>query len=193
MNKFSEFAQYAPRVEFGYILFLSCLSVSLFVTLLLFGKELYLCNNFWTIEPWEMETTFLTFFLNQWNSFKWRLGHGPCNFTMTFILKIAFLDIYAISVSQTHLVSFIFMFVCLSFFRTIHYYKWFCFSLEACPCLPHLESQNNYRYIYCIQLWICPVLFSPYRDLFLIHQVLNSPTLQFSYIILLCIIQLGQF
>ena len=33
--------------------------------------------------------------------------------------------------------------------------------------------------------WIRPVLFSPYRDLRLICQVLNSPTLEFSYIILI--------
>ena len=38
--------------------------------------------------------------------------------------------------------------------------------------------------IYCIQLCIRPVLFSPYRDLRLIRPVLNSSTLQFSYIIL---------
>ena len=36
---------------------------------------------------------------------------------------------------------------------------------------------------YCIQLWICPVLFSPYTDLRLIRLVLNSPNLQFSYLI----------
>ena len=40
------------------------------------------------------------------------------------------------------------------------------------------------KYTYCIQLWIRPVLFSPFWDLILIRQVLNSPTLQFSYIIL---------
>ena len=33
--------------------------------------------------------------------------------------------------------------------------------------------------IYCIQLWICPVLFSPSGDLRLIRLVLNSPTRQF--------------
>ena len=37
---------------------------------------------------------------------------------------------------------------------------------------------------YCIQLWIRPVLFSPYKDLRLIRPVLNSPTYQFCYIIL---------
>ena len=37
---------------------------------------------------------------------------------------------------------------------------------------------------YCIQLWIYSVLFLPCRDLRLINPVLNSPTLQFSYIIL---------
>ena len=37
---------------------------------------------------------------------------------------------------------------------------------------------------YCIQLWIRPVLFSPFRDLWLIRPVLNSPSLEFYYIIL---------
>ena len=37
---------------------------------------------------------------------------------------------------------------------------------------------------YCIQLWILPVLFSPYTDLRLIRPVLNSPTVQVSYIII---------
>ena len=37
---------------------------------------------------------------------------------------------------------------------------------------------------YCIQFWICPVLFLPYRDLTLICPVLNLLTLNFSYIII---------
>ena len=37
---------------------------------------------------------------------------------------------------------------------------------------------------YCIQLWIHPVLFSPFEDPRLIRPFLNSPTLHFSYIIL---------
>ena len=43
---------------------------------------------------------------------------------------------------------------------------------------------NKQLFYYCIQLWICPVLYSPYIDLRLIRQVLNLPTLQFSDIIL---------
>ena len=45
-------------------------------------------------------------------------------------------------------------------------------------------SLNHINYSNCIEIWIRPVLFSPYRDLKLIHQVLNSPTIQFGYIIL---------
>ena len=40
------------------------------------------------------------------------------------------------------------------------------------------------RLSYCIQLWIRPVLFSPYGDPRLIRPVLNSPTHNFFYIIL---------
>ena len=45
-------------------------------------------------------------------------------------------------------------------------------------------ARINESSLYCIQLWIRPVLFSPYGDLKLIRPVLNSPTLQFSYTIL---------
>ena len=45
-------------------------------------------------------------------------------------------------------------------------------------------SSGNFKTGYCIQLWICPVLFSSYGDLKLFHPVLNSPTQLFSYIIL---------
>ena len=49
--------------------------------------------------------------------------------------------------------------------------------------LPPLNIQW-YILIYCIQLWIRPVLFSPYEDLTLICQVLHLPTPKFSYITL---------
>ena len=52
--------------------------------------------------------------------------------------------------------------------------------------LEGLEKSSELRLgmIYCIQLWICSVLYSPYGDLRLIRPVLNSPTHQFSYIFL---------
>ena len=44
-----------------------------------------------------------------------------------------------------------------------------------------LTTLMKQAYNYCIQIWIRPFL--PYRDLRLIRPILNSPTLQFSYII----------
>ena len=51
----------------------------------------------------------------------------------------------------------------------------------------HLSSsQKDYTHAYyCIQLWIRLVWFSSYTDLNLIRPILNSPTLQFSYIVIL--------
>ena len=46
------------------------------------------------------------------------------------------------------------------------------------------QSKPFYQHVYCIQLWIRPVLFLPNGDLRLICPVLNSPTLKLSFIIL---------
>ena len=54
--------------------------------------------------------------------------------------------------------------------------------------MPLIRIWSKFRILgflqYCIQLWIRPVLFSPYRGLSLICPVLNSPSLEFNYIIL---------
>ena len=55
---------------------------------------------------------------------------------------------------------------------------WNCYAIW--PKITNSSGQHKY----CIQLWIRPVICSPYGDLRLICPVLNSPTRQFSYPIL---------
>ena len=70
----------------------------------------------------------------------------------------------------------------LSLFNT-----WQCVHANMYRCVIHIRvswiPQLERRY--CIQLWIRPVLFSPYIDLKLIRPVLNSPNLLFSILFII--------